>query len=273
MKNIQEQEFSKTSAFLEFFFVVSSLMDIKRPARVDSDEEDNLGLSISCPIPPSHGKWKLAREAKPERPPFLIGAAGGTASGKTTVCEMIVKELQNKRVATLSLDSFYKPPTPEQLANIQNFNFDHPDAFDWELLAEQLDLLSKAKTATIPVYDFKTHSRTSEVTQIHGAISDVIIIEGILLFHKKEIVDLLDMKLFVDTDADIRLARRVRRDMAERGRALEGILDQYERFVKPAFDEFILPSKKAADVVIPRGASNTVAMDLLVQHIKQKLKQ
>jgi len=208
--------------------------------------------------------------------PFLIGAAGGTASGKTTVCKMIVEKLQNKRVATLSLDSFYRPPTEfeiESIGGVQNYNFDHPNAFDWELLAEQLESLSKGRTAYIPEYDFKTHSRTGEFKRINGAISDIIIIEGILLFHRKEIVDRLDMKLFVDTDADTRLARRVRRDMADRGRSLESILYQYETFVKPAFDEFILPSKKHSDVVIPRGASNTVAIDLIVQHIKHKLKQ
>jgi len=172
------------------------------------------------------------------------------------------------------LDSFYRALTKEELLNVGNHNFDHPDAFDWDLLYSTLEALSRGKTVSIPTYDFTTNSRLPNVsTTLHGSISDIVIIEGILLFHPQQVLDLLDMKLFVDTDADTRLARRVRRDIAERGRSLESVLNQYERFVKPAFDKYILPTKKYADVIIPRGFSNSVAIDLIVLHIKQKLAQ
>jgi len=213
-------------------------------------------------------------ESEPRNKPFLIGVTGGTASGKTTVCDIIIQKLADQRVTTVSLDSFYRALTPAELANVGNHNFDHPDAFDWELLYITLDSLSRGKTVSIPSYDFTTHSRLPSVSStIHGSISDIIIIEGILLFHPQPVLELLDMKLFVDTDADTRLARRVRRDISERGRSLESVLNQYERFVKPAFDQYILPTKKYADVIIPRGSSNSVAIDLIVLHIKQKLAQ
>jgi len=210
---------------------------------------------------------------EPRNRPFLIGVTGGTASGKTSVCEIIIQKLADQRVATISLDSFYRALSREELSNVANHNFDHPDAFDWALLYSTLDSLSRGKSATIPSYDFTTHSRSHVSHTIHGSISDIILIEGILLFHSQNIVDLLDMKLFVDTDADTRLARRVRRDMSERGRTLDSILNQYERFVKPAFDQYILPTKKYADVIIPRGSSNNVAIDLIVLLIQQKIAQ
>jgi len=172
------------------------------------------------------------------------------------------------------LDSFYRELTKDELSNVTNHNFDHPDAFDWTLLYNTLDTLAKGKSVEIPTYDFTTHSRTKEVSQsIHGSLSEIVIIEGILLFQPQKIREIFDMKLFVDTDADTRLARRVRRDISERGRSLDSVLNQYERFVKPAFDQFILPTKKYADVIIPRGSSNTVAIDVIVVHIRQKLSQ
>eukprot|EP01130_Rhizamoeba_saxonica_P011164 TRINITY_DN4622_c0_g1_i1.p1 TRINITY_DN4622_c0_g1~~TRINITY_DN4622_c0_g1_i1.p1 ORF type:complete len:180 (-),score=43.66 TRINITY_DN4622_c0_g1_i1:32-571(-) len=162
----------------------------------------------------------------------------------------------------------------QHLAHGSNYNFDHPDAFDWELLTETIHDLSLGKNVNIPCYDFTTHSRSeTEFESIHGSIADVVIVEGILVFHCKEIVDMLDMKLFVDTDCDTRLARRVVRDINDRGRSLEGVLSQYERFVKPAFDSYIMPTKKLADVVIPRGASNDVAVGVIVQHIQGKLEE
>lgn len=203
--------------------------------------------------------------------PFIIGVCGGTASGKTSVCQKIYELLDNQRVASISTDSFYRALTTEERSRVQDYNFDHPDAFDWDLIISTLKYLSQGKCVKIPQYDFTTHSRTQETIQIYGSVLDVILVEGILLFHNEEVRKMLDMKLFVDTDADIRLARRVRRDLAERGRQLDNVLIQYERFVKPAFDQFILPTKKFADIVIPRGATNTVAIDLIVQHTKLKL--
>nr|XP_020473994.1 uridine-cytidine kinase 2-B [Monopterus albus] len=212
------------------------------------------------------------------RQPFLIGVSGGTASGKSSVCEKIMELLgQNKidhhqrQVVILSQDSFYKVLTPEQKAKAQKgqFNFDHPDAFDNELILQTLRQILQGKTVQIPVYNFVTHSREEEFVTVYPA--DVVLFEGILIFYSQEIRDLFQMKLFVDTDPDTRLSRRVLRDISERGRELEQVLNQYITFVKPAFEEFCLPTKKYADVIIPRGADNLVAINLIVQHIQDIL--
>ncbi|XBH93187.1 hypothetical protein VPH35_084163 [Triticum aestivum] len=204
------------------------------------------------------------------RQPFVIGVSGGTASGKTTVCDMIIQQLHDHRVVLVNQDSFYRGLTAEESARAQDYNFDHPDAFDTEQLLECMGQLKRALPVNVPIYDFKNHRRCSERFRKVNA-SDVIILEGILVFHDQRVRNLMDMKIFVDTDADIRLARRIRRDTVERGRDVSSVLDQYGRFVKPAFDDFVLPSKKYADVIIPRGGDNHVAIDLIVQHIRTKL--
>ncbi|KAM7410602.1 hypothetical protein PAMA_001843 [Pampus argenteus] len=176
-----------------------------------------------------------------------------------------------RQVAILSQDSFYRVLTPEQKAKALKgqFNFDHPDAFDNDLIIATLWDIKEGKTVQIPVYDFVTHSRKEETVTVYPA--DVVLFEGILMFYAQDIRDLFQMKLFVDTDADTRLSRRVLRDISERGRDLESILAQYITFVKPAFEEFCLPTKKYADVIIPRGANNLVAINLIVQHIQDIL--
>uniref|UniRef100_UPI0037E9575A uridine-cytidine kinase 2-A n=1 Tax=Semicossyphus pulcher TaxID=241346 RepID=UPI0037E9575A len=219
-----------------------------------------------------------ARNESNNRQPFLIGVAGGTASGKSSVCSKIMELLgQNeidqhqRQVAILSQDSFYRVLTPEQKAKALKgqFNFDHPDAFDNDLIMATLWDIKEGKTVHIPVYDFVSHSRKEETVTVYPA--DVVLFEGILMFYSQEIRDLFQMKLFVDTDADTRLSRRVLRDLGERGRDLESVLAQYITFVKPAFEEFCLPTKKYADVIIPRGADNLVAINLIVQHIQDIL--
>jgi len=251
-----------------------------RPQESDEDSEnhDNDLHMLSSSAPHSRSKFFTAEDIKKTRSkvqaPFIIGVCGGSASGKTTVCDMIDKRLGTQRVVIVSLDSYYRALTHDQieLAHAAEFNFDHPDAFDWELLYEQLDQLRKGKSVNIPVYDFASHSRLKEKhTTIHGSVIDVILFEGILSFHSTAVRDLFDMKIFVDTDSDTRLARRVLRDIRERGRSLESVLSQYEKFVKPAFDQYIWTTKKHADVVIPRGSSNVVAIDLIVQHIQHQL--
>ncbi|XP_019734463.1 uridine-cytidine kinase 2-B isoform X2 [Hippocampus comes] len=196
----------------------------------------------------------------------------------SSVCGKIMELLgQNKidhhqrQVAILSQDSFYKVLTPDQKAKALKgqFNFDHPDAFDNELIMHTLREILQGKTVQIPVYDFVTHSRKDEFVTVYPA--DVVLFEGILMFYSQEIRDLFQMKLFVDTDPDTRLSRRVLRDIGERGRELEQVLSQYITFVKPAFEEFCLPTKKYADVIIPRGADNLVAINLIVQHIQDIL--
>ncbi|EPS74587.1 uridine kinase, partial [Genlisea aurea] len=199
------------------------------------------------------------------------GVAGGTASGKTTVCKMIISQLRDQRVVLVHQDSFYHPLTDEQLRNVNNYNFDHPDAFNAELLLSCMQTLKQGRAVRIPNYDHRAHKCIQEPPKVNP--SDVIILEGILVLHDPRVRALMNMKIFVDTDSDLRLAMRIQRDTIERGRSIETVIDQYSKFVKPSFEEFILPTKKYTDVIIPRGANNEVAIDLIVQHIQTKLGQ
>ncbi|XP_047978870.1 uridine/cytidine kinase UKL1, chloroplastic-like [Salvia hispanica] len=227
----------------------------------------------SAPLtPPSSAFTPADSSAAAQKQPFVIGVSGGTASGKTTVCDMIIQQLHDHRVVLVNQDSFYRGLTPEELECVHEYNFDHPDAFDTEQLLECVGKLKLGQPVHVPIYDFKTHQRCSESFRQVNA-SDVIILEGILVFHDQRVRNLMNMKIFVDTDADVRLARRIRRDIVERGRDINSVLEQYAKFVKPAFDDFVLPSKKYADVIIPRGGDNHVAIDLIVQHLRTKLGQ
>ncbi|MBA0567484.1 hypothetical protein Golob_012218 [Gossypium lobatum] len=199
----------------------------------------------------------------------LCGVAGGAASGKTTVCDMIIQQLHDQRVVLVNQDSFYHKLTEEELSRVHEYNFDHPDAFDTEKLLDSIDNLRHGRAVDIPKYDFKSYKL--DVFPVNP--SDVIILEGILIFHDPRVRELMNMKIFVDTDADVRLARRIRRDTVGKSRDIGAVLDQYSKFVKPAFDDFILPTKKYADIIIPRGGDNHVAIDLIVQHIRTKLGQ
>ncbi|KAA0719718.1 Uridine-cytidine kinase 1 [Triplophysa tibetana] len=226
----------------------------------------------------------LCDTERPRHRPFLIGVSGGTASGKSTVCAKIMEMLgQNKvdhcqrKVTIVSQDSFYRVLTPEQKAKALKgqYNFDHPDAFDTEFMCQTLKDIVEGKVVEVPTYDFVTHSRQLQTfltlqEKICVYPADVVLFEGILVFYTQEVRDMFHMKLFVDTDSDVRLSRRVLRDM-QRGRDLEQILSQYTTFVKPAFEEFCLPTKKYADVIIPRGVDNMVAINLIVQHIQDIL--
>ncbi|KAK9880414.1 hypothetical protein WA026_010292 [Henosepilachna vigintioctopunctata] len=207
--------------------------------------------------------------------PFLIGVSGGTASGKSTVCKRIMEKLgqvnknqSERQVVCISQDSFYRDLTQAEITKAEKgqFNFDHPDAFNEIYMKETLLDILAGKIVKIPTYDYKNHTlRKDEIITIYPA--DVVLFEGILVFYFPEVRNLFHMKLFVDTDSDTRLARRVPRDINERGRDLEQVLNQYTNFVKPAFEEFCSPTKKFADVIIPRGADNVVAIDLIVLHI------
>eukprot|EP01083_Nonionella_stella_P039585 107647_1 len=203
------------------------------------------------------------------REPFVIGIAGGTASGKTTVCRKVLENLGLPWVVVLSTDSFYKGLTKEQHENVSEYNFDHPDAFDFDLLREKLATIREGKSVEIPVYDFVTHSRRPETETIYGA--DVVVVEGILSLYHKDIRDLLDLMVFVDADSDLRLARRIKRDIAERGRTLDSVLAQYVKTVKPSHDNFCTPTKRYCDIIIPHGRHNPVAIDLLTEHIRTQL--
>ncbi|VDK43510.1 unnamed protein product [Anisakis simplex] len=223
---------------------------------------------------------------QPTRLPFIIGVAGGTASGKiklkSSVCARIIERLgkeHKRRVVAISQDSFYRDLTEEEglRAKRGDFNFDHPDAFEHTLMLSLLNKLRKGEAVKVPKYDFVQNTRVKdEYTLIEPA--DVILVEGILIFYEKSLRKLFDMKLFVDADSDDRLARRLMRDTCERGRSLKQaglfsfVLHQYLHSVKPAFEEFCLPTKKYADVVIPRGVDNEVAIDLILHHIHEILR-
>lgn len=203
--------------------------------------------------------------------PFVIGICGGSASGKTSVAKKIIEELDVPWVTLLSMDSFYKVLSEDahKLAQNNDYNFDHPDAFDFDLLNSTLKRLKRGKRVEVPCYNFVTHSREKRTKIMYGA--NVIICEGILLFSHSHLLDMLDMKIFIDIDSDVRLSRRLRRDITERGRDLEGVLKQYNKFVKPAFDHHIAPSMIHADLIVPRGGENKVAINLVVRHVHTQL--
>ncbi|CAE7629712.1 UKL2, partial [Symbiodinium pilosum] len=201
---------------------------------------------------------------------FIIGIAGGTASGKTTVCQMLMQALGDQRVALISLDEFYRDLTPQECENIVDVNFDEPASFDLQELVRCLQHLRDGEYAQLPVYDFVTSRRSLHQVRT-VAPCDVVILEGILVLHLKETLELCNMKVFVDTDDDVRLARRIKRDTVERGRDVEGVIRQYTRFVKPSFERYILPSKNNADIIIPWRENNDVAVDLITQNIRSKL--
>ncbi|XP_063893093.1 uridine-cytidine kinase-like 1 isoform X1 [Helicoverpa armigera] len=203
--------------------------------------------------------------------PFLIGICGASASGKTTVAAKIIESLNIPWVTIVSMDSFYKVLNEKQhqAATRNEYNFDHPDAFDIELLISVLQRLREGKKVEVPIYNYVTHSRENRTKTMYGA--NVIIFEGILAFYNAEVTKMLDMKVFVDTDADIRLARRLRRDIVQRGRDLEGVLKQYMTHVKPAYTSYIAPCMAHADIIVPRGGENKVAIHLIVQHVHKQL--
>ena len=201
--------------------------------------------------------------------PLIIGIAGGTGSGKSTVARRVADSLKGSQAAFIDMDAYYRDHRHLTLEERRRVNWDHPDAFDMGLVAEHLEALGRGEAIEKPVYDFVTHSRAPQSVRIEPA--DVIVIDGILLLVDERVRRVCDVKVFVDTDADIRLIRRIRRDMAVRGRPLEEILDQYLKTVQPMHLQFVEPSKRYADLVIPRGGENTVAIDLLLASIARRL--
>jgi uridine kinase len=201
--------------------------------------------------------------------PLLIGIAGGSGSGKSTVARKLADALRRSSVVFLDMDAYYRNLTHLTLEERRLVNWDHPDAFDMDLLAEQLATLADGQSIRKPVYDFVEHARREECELIEPA--DVIVIDGILLFAEERLRDLCDVKVFVDADADERVLRRIRRDMRDRGRPLEEIIDQYLSTVKPMHLQFVEPSKRYADVIVPRGGRNAVAIEMIVAKIQRRL--
>ena len=199
--------------------------------------------------------------------PFLLGVAGGTGSGKTTVARAILRAVGEGRIGLLEQDSYYREVDWETDGDLLRHNFDHPSALDEELLVAHLTELRAGRPVQVPVYDFVRHCRTARTRRVEPL--PVVVLEGILIFADAAVRDLLDFKIYVDTDADLRLIRRLERDLAERGRALADVLRQYQRSVRPMHLEFVEPSKRWADVIIPQGGENRVALDMVVARVKE----
>lgn len=202
--------------------------------------------------------------------PLVIGIAGGSGSGKTTVAQEILERVGPSRIAFLQHDSYYKDLSglpPIQRAEV---NFDHPNSLETELLIQHIADLRDGKAVEVPIYDFSTHSRTDRTFTVQPR--GVILVEGILIFTEASLRDMFDVKIFVDTDSDIRFIRRLERDLAERGRTTESVIKQYQSTVRPMHMEFVEPSKRYADVIIPEGGFNTAALDMVVARIEALLK-
>lgn len=214
---------------------------------------------------------EAAHYIPPWSSPYIIGVAGLSGSGKTTVAQQIIDAINQPWTVLLSLDNFYKPLTPAQreLAFKNEFDFDEPEALDLDLMYKCVKSLKDGKKTEIPVYSFAKHDRTDQTLSIYGA--NVVIIEGILSLYDKKLLDLFDCKVFVDTDMDLCYSRRLLRDIVHRGRDLEGVIKQWDTFVKPNAVAYVIPTMNNADVVIPRGSDNVVAVNMLIEHIKKQL--
>ena len=202
--------------------------------------------------------------------PLTIGIAGGTASGKTTVARRLVERLGTHPVALLDQDSYYRDLADLPLEERARFNFDHPDAFDTALLVRQLGDLRAGKPVDKPVYSFTQHTRTGETVRVNPG--DVVILEGILILALEPVRELLDVKVFVDSDADVRVLRRVSRDIKERGRDFDGVVEQYFRTVRPMHFGFVEPSKRYADIIIPHGGLNDIAIEMVAGAVQKRLR-
>ena len=201
---------------------------------------------------------------------LVIGIAGGTGSGKTTLMNNLITTFSGS-VTLLSHDNYYKRHDELTYEERCRLNYDEPAALETDLMARHLDILRRGEAIDCPVYDFTVHNRSDETIRINP--EKVIIVEGILIFENKELRDLMDIKIFVDTDADVRLCRRIVRDVRERGRTLESVVDQYQNTVKPMHEQYVEPSKKFADIIIPEGGKNLVALDMIMGRIKRHLEE
>ena len=201
----------------------------------------------------------------------VIGVAGGTGSGKSTLVKRLQEAFKEEEVVTLCHDYYYKAHPELTYEERTKLNYDHPQSFDTDMLVEHIRTLKNNVPIEHPVYSFVDHNRTAETVLVKP--SKVIIVDGILIFENKELRDLMDIKIFVDTDDDVRIIRRIKRDMEERGRSLDSVIEQYLGVVKPMYHQFIEPTKRYADVIIPEGVTNTVAIDLITTKIEKILNE
>lgn len=242
------------------------------------DGEDDSPKLISPPVSPTalvSEPTILEIDRQLMDRPYLVGIAGGSASGKTTVTEVIQRHLEYVwgpgKLATFSQDCFYKDLTEEQMRDVASYNFDHPDALDWEESLRVVRELREGATVRVPRYDYTTNRRcpTEQSTKLDGGRLRVVIVEGILLLHLKQMRELLDLRIYVDVPADERLCRRVQRDVAARGRTIEYVLQQYQATVKPSFEAFCEPTKRYADIIMPRGIDNPVGLQVIIGAIER----
>ena len=202
---------------------------------------------------------------------ILIGIAGGTGSGKTTLANRLVDSFGKDEVSILRHDNYYKRHDEMTYDERSKLNYDHPDAFDTELLCQHIRMLKEGKAIEMPVYDYTVHNRSNDVIVVEPA--PVIVLEGILIFAEPSLCKLMDIKVFVDTDADVRILRRILRDVKERERSLDSVISQYLTTVKPMHEQFVEPSKRRADIIIPEGGENRVALQMLIERVDKHLKQ
>ena len=201
---------------------------------------------------------------------ILIGIAGGTGSGKTTLADKLIENFGSNEVSILRHDNYYKRHDEMSYDERCLLNYDHPDAFDTELLYEHIKMLKAGQSIEMPVYDYTVHNRSDEVVVVNPA--PVIVLEGILIFAEPSLCELMDIKVFVDTDADVRILRRILRDVKERERSLDSVISQYLTTVKPMHEQFVEPSKRRADIIIPEGGQNVVALQMLIERVKKHLR-
>lgn len=200
---------------------------------------------------------------------ILIGIAGGTGSGKTTLANKLIDSFGDDEVSVLRHDNYYKRHDEMDYEERSRLNYDHPDAFDTELLCEHIKALKAGEAVSMPVYDYSQHNRSEESILVKPA--PVIVLEGILIFAEPKLCELMDIKVFVDTDADVRILRRIVRDVKNRGRSLDSVICQYLTTVKPMHEQFVEPSKRRADIIIPEGGENVVALDMLIERVRRHL--
>jgi uridine kinase len=200
---------------------------------------------------------------------MVVGIAGGTGSGKTTLAGVLLESVGRDQIAYLPHDAYYRDQKELSLEERAKVNYDHPDSLETELMIEHINQLKEGQAVEMPVYDFTTHSRKKET--VHVASKPVILVEGILVFVEEELRQLFDVKIYVDTDADIRFIRRLRRDIEERGRTVNSVIDQYLRTVRPMHLEFVEKSKRYADIIVPEGGLNVVALDMVIARLQSLL--
>ena len=202
---------------------------------------------------------------------IVIGIAGASGSGKSLLSNTIAKELGSDRVVVISEDHYYNDNSDKTMKERNKINYDHPDAFDHKLFKEQMEQLANAQSVDVPIYDYSQHNRSKTETMHVSHENTIFVLEGILIFDDRELRDLMDIKIFMDTPADISLIRRLQRDITERGRSVESVIQQYQETVRPMYLRFIEPSKRHADIIVPNGGKNKIAIDVIRAKLKEML--